>query len=127
MLSIIIATIASVMIGGIWFGPKTFYPTMMEMLEQSDERVEERMKGFNPPLHFGIVILSEAILASIIYGLLQVANGDMRVIVFPILFVVASNVKTNIFTFLNLKLFLVQEGQKVVSILVMGLIIGLMM
>lgn len=127
MLSIIIATVASMMIGGIWFGPKTFYPVMMSEMKQSNEMVEERMSKFNPPLHFGLVIICEAVLASIIYGLLQVTNGDLRVIVFPILFVVASNVKTNIFTFMNFKLFLIQEGQKVVSILVMGLIISLMM
>ncbi len=127
MLSIIIATIVSMVIGGAWFGPKTFYPVMMKEIEQSDERVLERMERFNPSFHFGIVILAEFTLATIIYGLLEVANGDLRVIIFPAFFVVVSNIKTNIFTFLSFKLFLIQEGQKVVSILAMGLIIGLMM
>ncbi len=98
MLSIIIATIVSMVIGGAWFGPKTFYPVMMEELEQSDERVLERMERFNPSFHFGIVILAEFTLATIIYGLLEIANGDLRVIIFPAFFVVVSNIKTNIFS-----------------------------
>ncbi len=127
MISIILATVASVIVGAVWFGPKTFYPVMMSILEQTDERVEERMKEFKPPLHFGLVIVSEAILATIIYGVLQVTNGDVRPILFLIVFVLASNVKTNVFTFLSLKLFLMQEGQKVVSLIVMTIIIALMM
>lgn len=127
MLSVIIATIVSMVIGGIWFGPKTFYPVMQELMEQSDEMVAKRMENFKPAIHFGIVMVGEFTLALMLYGLLQVTDGDLRAIMFPIFFVVVSNMKTNIFSFLNMKLFLIQEGEKVVSLAAMGLIIWLMM
>ncbi len=127
MLSIIIATIASIVIGGLWFGPKTFYPVMMKEMNQSEEDVNARMAKFNPTFHFGIVIIAEFTLAILIYGLLLISNGDLKVILFPMFFVAVSNIKTNIFTFMNAKLFFVQEGQKLISIFVMGLIIALMM
>ncbi len=127
MLSIILATVASMIIGGIWFGPKALYPVMMKEMNISMEEQEKKMASFNPPFHFGIVIAGEFTLALMIYGLLQITGGDLRIIIFPMFFVVVSNIKTNIFTFLNAKLFLVQEGQKLVSIFVMVLIIALMM
>lgn len=127
MLSIIIATVVSMIIGGLWFGPKTFYPIMVAEMNQSEEEVKVRMERFNPFFHFGLVFVGEFTLALMIYGLLQITAGDLRVIMFPIFFVLVSNIKTNVFTFLNPKLFLIQEGEKVVSILVMGLIISIMM
>lgn len=127
MLSVIIATIVSMIIGGIWFGPKTFYPVMQELMDQSDEMVAKRMERFKPALHFGIVMVGEFTLALMLYGLLQFSDGDFRIILFPIMFVVISNMKTNIFSFLSFKLFFIQEGEKVLSILAMGLIINLMM
>ncbi len=127
MLSILIATIASMAIGAFWFGPKTFYPIMMKEMEISEERQQKRMKEFNPTFHFPIVFGAEFTLAALIYGLLMVTNNDFRIMIFPVFFVLVSNIKTNIFTFLNLKLFLIQEGQKIVSILVMGIIISIMM
>lgn len=127
MLSVIIATVASMVIGGLWFSPKTFYPVMMKEMDISDEEQSVRMERFNPGFHFMIVIGAEFTLALIIYGLLQITNGDLMVIIFPIFFVLVSNIKTNIFTFLNFKLFLIQEMEKVVSIFVMALIISLMM
>lgn len=127
MLSIILATIASVLIGGLWFGPKTFFPVMMNEMNQDEAEVSARMERFNPSFHFGLVILGELTLAVMIYGLLLITNGDLMIIIFPIFFVLVSNIKTNIFTYLNFKLFLIQEGEKVLSMLVMGLIIGLMM
>ncbi len=127
MLSIVLATVASMVIGGLWFGPKTFYPKMMEEMNISDEEQKIRMERFNPSFHFMIVIGAEFTLALIIYGLLQISGGDLAVIIFPIFFVLVSNIKTNIFTFLNFKLFLIQEMEKVISIFVMGLIISLMM
>lgn len=127
MLSIVIATIVSMVIGGLWFGPKTLFPAMMKELNQSEEEVNERMERFKPATHFGIVIIGEFTLALMLYGLLMITNGDLSVLLFPILFVVVSNMKTNIFSHLNFKLFMIQEGEKIVSILAMGLIIGLMM
>lgn len=127
MFSVIIATIVSMVIGGIWFGPKTLYPVMQELMGQTDEMVAKRMENFKPAIHFGIVIIGEFTLALMLYGLLQITDGDLRIILFPILFVVVSNMKTNVFTFMSFKLFLIQEGEKIVSLLAMGLIIGLMM
>ncbi len=127
MLSIIIATVVSMAIGGIWFGPKTFYPVMQKEMGLTEGMTDEVMARFKPAVHFGIVAIGEFTLATIIYGLLDITQGDLRVIIFPILFVVVSNIKTNIFTFLNAKLFMIQEGQKIVSILAMGIIIMLMM
>lgn len=125
MLSIIIATIVSMVIGGIWFGPKTLYPVMQREMDMSDTRRDEVMKKFNPPLHFGIVIIGEFLLATMIYFLLKTVDGNLLIIILPIAFVVISNIKTNVFSYLNLKLFMVTEGEKVVSILVMGIIIKL--
>lgn len=127
MLSIVIATVVSMVIGSVWFGPKTLYPVMVKEMNISEEDQRLRMENFKPSTHFGIVILGEFTLATILYGLLMITDGDISVLLFPALFVVLSNIKTNVFTFLNFKLFLIQEGEKVVSILVMGLIIAVMM
>lgn len=127
MLSIVIATVVSMIIGSVWFGPKTLYPVMIKEMNISEEDQKARMENFKPGTHFGIVILGEFTLATILYGLLMITNGDISVLLFPALFVVLSNIKTNVFTFLNFKLFLIQEGEKVVSILAMGLIIAVMM
>ncbi len=127
MLSILIATVVSMAIGGMWFGPKTFYPVMQKEMGLTEEMTSAVMERFKPAIHFGIVAIGEFTLATMIYGLLDITQGDLRVIIFPIMFVVVSNIKTNVFTFLNPHLFMIQEGQKIVSILAMGLIIMLMM
>lgn len=127
MWSILLATVVSIVIGGLWFSPKVFYPVYereMGLPEQLKQTIKAR---FKPAVHFGIVFIAEFTLATMIYGLLEITNGDMRVLLFPILFVVVSNIKTNVFSFLNFKLFVIAEGEKVVSIIAMGAIIGLMM
>lgn len=127
MLSIIIATIVSIIIGALWFNPKTFYPVMQKGYRLSMDDTNEIMSRFKPPIHFGLVIIAEFSIALIIYGLLLVTNGDLRIIVMPILLIMLANVKSHVFSFLDLKLYLVMECQKAVSILVMGLIIAVMM
>ncbi len=127
MLSIILATAVSMIIGGLWFGPKTLYPVMEREMGLSEELRNSIHSRFKPFTHFGLVIVGELTLAIIIYGLLDITQGDFRIVIFPIFFVVVSNIKTNVFTFLNMKLFLIQEGEKVVSLLAMAAIIALMM
>lgn len=129
MLSILLATIISIGFGALWYGPKTnFYGTMFKAMGIDEkvqaQRVEEK---FNPTFHFGMVFLAEFTLAIIIYGLLMVTNNDFRIMIFPIFFVFVSNIKTNVFTFISLKVFLIQEVQKIIAMLLMGAVISFMM
>ncbi len=129
MLSILLATIASIGFGALWYGPKTnFYNTMFRTMGITETEQAERVKRkFNPTFHFGMVFLAEFTLAIIIYGLLMVTNNDFRIMIFPTFFVFVSNIKTNVFTFISLKVFLIQEVQKLLAILLMGAIISIMM
>lgn len=128
MLSILLATIASMAITMWWFGPQRFYPAMMKEIGTTLEAQQAKMANkFNPSFHFGIILAGEFTLALIIYGLLMLSNNDFRIMIFPLFFVFVSDIKTNIYTFLSVKLFLIQVGQKMVTIFVMGAIISLMM
>lgn len=121
-LVILLAAAASFAIGGAWFSPKAFFPTY-----EKESKINELtgQKEFNAILAFTLVFLAELLLALLIYMMTKSMKDTtmVGVVIVLSLFVVLSNVKTNIFSFNNFKLFLITEGQKVISIIFMGLLI----
>lgn len=123
MLSIILATIASILIGNLWYKSKTIYPAILKELNLDEAYQEQYKQRYKQSFHYPIYLVSEFTQALLIYGLLLISSNDLRIIIFPIFFVLLANIKNNIFTHLNLTLFLLQESQRILSILAMGIII----
>lgn len=124
---ILAAAFASFVIGAIWFSPKVFYDKYAKILNRSEEDVQATMDSFKPQISFPLVLLGEIAIAVIIYylTLLNTSINDMYVVLIIALIICISNIKTNIFSYNNLALYLIINGQMFVSIIVMGLIITL--
>lgn len=124
VLLIIIAAILSFIIGGVWFSPKIFYTRFFNEMDLKEELVEKNKKNFNPLITFGLTFLGEVLTATILMILLKTSSLNSFVVVILVaLCVNFSNIKTNLFSFSNPVIYFITEGQKFVSIVVMGLVL----
>ena len=77
---VLIATLVSFISGGIWFGPKTFYPIWMKLRGNESGRLDE---NHNPAILFGSTIIAIAIQTltlGVIINSLQHHNSNIGIV-----------------------------------------------
>ncbi|MFM5904039.1 MAG: DUF1761 domain-containing protein [Microbacteriaceae bacterium] len=142
-LAVFIASISSFVIGAIWFGPKTFYPTWIRAMgrEVPTERIE--MSGGETALMFGGTYLA---------GLIQVITLELVILLADLAapgfdwttgaafgfglavgFGAFASLSHRMFgqadhkVYRSLKVWVIEVGQDVVSLTVAGAILGAML
>jgi hypothetical protein len=142
-LAVFTASISSFVIGAIWFGPKTFYPTWIRAMgrEVPTERIE--MKGGETALMFGGTYLA---------GLIQVITLELVILLadsaapgfdwttgaafgfgLAVGFGAFASLSHRMFgqadhrVYRSLKVWIIEVGQDVVSLTVAGAILGAML
>ncbi len=138
-LAIFVASLASFVIGAVWFGPKTFYPIWMKALgrEVPTERIQ--MTGGQTLLMFGgtylaaliqVVSLSLIIALARSAGPVSVGTGALIGFVFSVGLGAFASLSHRMFAqpngevYRSLKVWLIEVGQDVVCVTIAGVILA---
>lgn len=139
-LAVVVASLSSFIIGAVWFGPKTFYPTWIRAMgrEVPTERVE--MSGAETALMFGgtyIAALVQVVSLAVVLAFARVAGapidaGSGALIGFALAvgFGAFASVSHRMFgqadhnVFRSLKVWIIEVGQDVVCVTIAGAILG---
>ena len=130
-LAVLLATFVGFAIGGVWFGPKTFFPIWWKLMGKSPEE--------NPGTEsmgqvFGLTALGALVQASVlglILPLIASANGGMdwfgglaTAALLGVGFSAATSLSHKLFGGFGLKVWILEVGQDIVSLAAMGAVIG---
>lgn len=142
-LPVLIASVSSFAIGAIWFGPKTFYPVWIRALgrEVPTERVE-MTKGETALLFGGtyVAALIQAATLATLIGMIGVALQAMNPVIGAFIggfagigLTAFGSLSHRMFgqpdhkVFRSLKVWIIEVGQDVVTLIAAGAIIGAML
>jgi hypothetical protein len=132
-LSVIIAGIAGIVIGAVWFGPKTFFPIWWKALGRSPQ---EQPGTSNMGIVFGSTFAGafvQAIVMAVVISLVHSSNPEMTWFdglatgaLMSIGFNAATTLGHKLFGGFSIKTWILEIGQDTVSLAVMGAIIAAM-
>ena len=80
IVGLIIATVVSFISGGIWFGPKTFYPVWMKLRGTTPDQLQN---NHNPGILFGatfVGVLVQTLTLGLIVNSLQLHNSNIGIV-----------------------------------------------
>lgn len=127
----ILAAIAGIAIGAIWFGPKTFFPIWWKFMGKNPE---DMSGAGNMAMVFGLTFLGafvQAAVLSVVVGLAETATGGLDWFggmatgaLMGVGFSAATVISHKLFGGINLKVWLIEVGQDITSLAAMGAIIA---
>jgi Protein of unknown function (DUF1761) len=130
-LAVLLATVAGFAIGGIWFGPKTFFPVWWKLMGKSPE---ETPGTESMGLVFGLTALgaiTQASVLGLILPLIEQAVGGLdwfggmaTAALLGVGFSAATSLSHKLFGGFGLKVWILEVGQDIVSLAAMGAIIA---
>jgi hypothetical protein len=130
--AVIVAAMASFVIGAVWFGPKTFYPIWWKALGKSpDEQPGSANMGAVFALTFVAVLLSCLGLAVVInfansaFGEMNWLSGAFLGALLGLLIGGGTSLSHRMFSGQGLKVWLLEVGNDVVALAVAGAILAL--
>ena len=128
-----LAAVAGIAIGAVWFGPKTFFPIWWKMMGKSPN---DQPGGANMGVVFGLTFLGafmQAAVLHVVIDLAQTANGNLDWFgglatgaLMGVGFAAATVLGHKLFGGISLKVWVLEVGQDIVSLAVMGAIIASM-
>ena len=137
--AIFVASLTSFVIGAIWFGPKTFYPTWIRAMGREVPTERVKMTGGETMLMFGGNYLGALIQATTLAGILVLArlagpvspaDGALFGLVFSVGLGAFSSLSHRMFgqanfkVYRSLKVWLIEVGQDAVALTVAGAILA---
>lgn len=132
-LSVVIAGIVGIVIGAIWFGPKTFFPLWWKFLGRDPQQQPGTSKM---TVIFGTTFVAafvQAIVMAVVIGLAQAAVGNLDAFsgamvgsLMGVGFAASSSVSHHLFGGFAIKAWVLEAGQDIVSLSAMGAIIASM-
>ena len=133
-LAVGLATILGIVIGSVWFGPKTFFPIWWKFLGKDPS---EQPGTSNMALVFGLTFVGafvQALVLSVVLALANQALGSLSWFdgiaigaLMGVGFAAASSISHQLFGGFSLKAWVLEVGQDIVSLSAMGAVIALML
>jgi hypothetical protein len=130
-LAIFLATLAGFVIGGVWFGPKTFFPIWWKLMGRSEDEQPGSESMFKV---FGLTALgslTQAVVLSVIISISSMALGDLDWFgglatgaLVGVGFSAATTIGHKLFAGMGLRVWLLEVGQDIVSLAAMGAILA---
>ena len=129
-LAVIVCVVASMIIGGFWFSPKTFFPIWWKAIGKSEK---DTPGGTNMGLVWGLIILSsfvQAVFMALMVNAMGSISGGTSLMsgatagFFLWLGFVAPSSLTNKLFADRLKAWVLEAGNHLVTFVVMGAILG---
>lgn len=129
-LGVILATASSFVIGGIWYGPKTFYPRWQKIVGVSNDYMK---KSFGPSIPWMLIsslIVAYVMVHAINYamyftGTSGVSAGLLTALWIWLGFVFTTILTTNALDPRDKMIIAIQAGNQLLTYLAMGAILGI--
>lgn len=135
LLAVLFAGLAGIAIGSIWFGPKTFFPIWWA--EMGRKPGEVPAAATSPAVTFGLTFVAafvQAFSLALILAMAKLAMPGLTALDGLVIgalagfgFAAASSLSHKLFGGISLKAWVLEVGQDIVSLSVMGLIIAAML
>jgi hypothetical protein len=125
-LAVVACVVASMIIGGVWFSPKTFFPMWWKAIGRSEK---EAPGGTNMGMLWGLTILASFVQAVFIalivnvMGSTTLLSGATAGFFLWLGFVAPSSLTNKLFAS-QLKAWVLEAGNHLVTFVVMGAILG---
>jgi hypothetical protein len=133
-LAVLLAGLAGIAIGAIWFGPKTFFPIWWKFMGRSQD--EQAAGSAGPAVSFGLTFLAAFIQAIALALILELAQTAMLSVtawdglaigaLVGFAFAAAPSLGHKLFGGLSLHAWVIEVGQDILSLAAMGAIIAAM-
>lgn len=130
-LAVGLATITGIVIGALWFGPKTFFPIWWKFLGKNPS---EQPGTSNMGVIFGTTFLAalvQAVVMAVVIGLAEGARGELGIFggaavgaLMGVGFAAASSISHQLFGGFSIKAWVLEIGQDTISLAAMGAIIA---
>jgi hypothetical protein len=130
-LAVGLAALAGILIGAVWFGPKTFFPLWWRFLGRNPA---EQPGTDNMALIFGstfVAAVIQSIVMAVFINLAQQATGSMDTVtglaigaLVGVGFAATASVSHHLFGGFAIKAWVLEAGQDIVSLAAMGAIIA---
>jgi hypothetical protein len=131
LLATAVAAIVGIIIGAVWFGPKTFFPHWWKFLGKNPS---EQPGTDNMAVIFGsttVAAIVQAVVMSVVIGLAEQATGGMNTItglaigaLMGVGFAASASVSHHLFGGFPIKAWVLEAGQDIVALAAMGAIIA---
>lgn len=126
-----LSAVAGIAIGAVWFGPKTFFPVWWKFMGRTPE---DQPGTANMGVVFGLTFLGafvQAAVLQVVINLAQAAKGDLNWFgglatgaLMGVGFAAATVLSHKLFGGFSLKVWVLEVGQDIVSLAVMGAVIA---
>lgn len=130
-LAVGLAALAGIIIGAVWFGPKTFFPLWWKFL---GKKPSEQSGTDNMAVIFGstfVAAVIQAIVMAVFVGLAEQAIGSMDTVtglaigsLVGVGFAATASLSHHLFGGFAIKAWVLEAGQDIVSLAAMGAIIA---
>lgn len=130
-LAVGLAALAGIIIGAVWFGPKTFFPLWWKFL---GKKPSEQPGTDNMAVIFGstfVAAVIQAIVMAVFVGLAEQAIGSMDTVtglaigsLVGVGFAATASLSHHLFGGFAIKAWVLEAGQDIVSLAAMGAIIA---
>lgn len=127
----LLASVIGIVIGAVWFGPKTFFPIWWKFMDKSPE---DSTGSGNMGFVFGLTFLGafvQAAVMSVVISLAETATGGLDWFgglatgaLMGVGFSAATVISHKLFGGFSLKVWLLEVGQDIVSLAAMGAVIA---
>lgn len=128
--AVLISALVGIASGAIWFGPRTFYPVWAKAMGKTAGEIPGA--GMNMGMVFGATFVAQfvqaTVLAFALTGMdgLNAVNGFFGGLIIGIGIAAASALGHRLFGGQGFKVWIIEVGNDVLNLALMGLIIGLM-
>ena len=130
-LAIVLAALSGIVIGALWFGPKTFFPMWWKLIGKNPS---EQPGTDNMALIFGstfVAAVVQSIVMAVLINLAEQATGTMNTVtglaigsLVGVGFAASASLSHHLFGGFAIKAWVLEAGQDIVSLAAMGAIIA---
>ncbi|GMR10878.1 MAG: hypothetical protein BMS9Abin28_1702 [Anaerolineae bacterium] len=125
ILAVVVSAVAAMVVGFIWYSPPLFEKAWLEEIG----RTREQLEG-DSPLKYLVAFVGSLLMAYILARLLDIVGGPsldlgiLMAIVVWVAFVAATSAVNFAFAGRPVRLWLIENGSHLLTLLVMGVILG---
>jgi len=125
ILAVVISAIASMVVAFAWYSPPLFEKAWLEEIGRTREEIEE-----DSPLKYLVAFIGSLLMAYILARLLDIVGGPslelgiLMAVVVWVAFVAATSAANFAFAGRPVRLWLIENGSHLLTLLVMGTILG---
>ena len=125
VLAVVVSAVAAMVVGFVWYSPPLFEKAWLEDIGRTREQIEG-----DSPLKFLVAFIGSLLMAYILARLLEIVGGPsielgiLLAVVVWVAFVAATSAVNFAFAGRPVRLWLIENGNHLITLLVMGAILG---